>query len=375
MAQSARKTDLNGFIEIKNNPISKVGVFPYLGKNIDKSLEPDKIYYVYRPEEELNNPECIESFKLLPWISDHVMLGSEDSGLTSPDNKGVRGVVGEDVYFSDGYLYGNLKLFSDNLGELIDSGEKKELSAGYRCKYELISGNINGKEYHAIQRNIRGNHLASVNEGRMGKEVAVLDHLNFTFDAKDYQMPEEEVKKEEEKKPEIKEEGKKSETKSMGVDDVVTALEKLLPLIKQILAVQNKEEIEPVKDGEKIPEKDPADKETVMDEEFKKDDEKKENAMDAAIIKKSVITEMAQVSKLADKLSHFVGTFDHSDMGLQDVAKYGAEKLGIACDKGQELAALQGYLHGRDVPAKASKFGMDAKDKASNVQDFFAQKA
>ena len=32
---SKRETDINGYIEIKDNPISKVGIFPYLGSQID----------------------------------------------------------------------------------------------------------------------------------------------------------------------------------------------------------------------------------------------------------------------------------------------------------------------------------------------------
>ena len=75
---SARNYDANNWPEIKGNPLSKVGVFPYLGKQIDSSLEPDKVYMVYRPEEELSNPGCIESFKLIPWTDEHPsrLLGS-----------------------------------------------------------------------------------------------------------------------------------------------------------------------------------------------------------------------------------------------------------------------------------------------------------
>ena len=92
---SARKADANGWLEIKDNPISRVGVFPYLGKQIDPSLEPDKIYQVYRPAEELSNPETIESFKLLPWVDLHPskLLGAKDAGRTPAENKGI-----EEVY-------------------------------------------------------------------------------------------------------------------------------------------------------------------------------------------------------------------------------------------------------------------------------------
>src|SRR5690606_34472966 len=58
---SARQYDINGWPEIKNNPLSKVGVFPYPGAQISPKLDPEKIYMVYRSAQELENPECIES--------------------------------------------------------------------------------------------------------------------------------------------------------------------------------------------------------------------------------------------------------------------------------------------------------------------------
>ena len=54
-SESAREHDINGWAEIKGNPISKVGVFPYSGQQIAPDLEPDKIYNVFRSEKELNN--------------------------------------------------------------------------------------------------------------------------------------------------------------------------------------------------------------------------------------------------------------------------------------------------------------------------------
>ena len=180
---SARTYDLNGWPEIKGNPISKVGVFDYLGADISPDLQPDRIYKVYRPKDELAHPETIDSFRLLPWTDEHEMLGSEDEGLTPAERKGVHGVIGEDVYFEDGYLKGNIKIFSKKLAGLIENG-KKELSIGYRCLYDLTPGVYDGQKYDAIQRSIRGNHLASVEEGRSGHDVAVLDHFRISLDSK-----------------------------------------------------------------------------------------------------------------------------------------------------------------------------------------------
>src|SRR5579872_7419915 len=180
MDESARTVDTNGWFEVEGNPLSMVGVFPYRGRQLGpKATDPDKLYQVYRPAEELSDPECIASFRLLPWIDNHVMLGDEAKGLMPAEKKGVQGVVGEQISFDPelgefGGLRANVKVFSQALATLIASG-KRELSCGYRCKYDWTPGTFNGQAYDCVQRVIRGNHLATVKSGRMGPDVAVLD--------------------------------------------------------------------------------------------------------------------------------------------------------------------------------------------------------
>lgn len=178
---------MNGYITIEKNPISRVGVFPYLGKSIASDLEPEKVYFVYRPAEELADPEAMASFRMVPLINDHTMLGA---GFTPPEDKGVEGVTGEDIVFEDNILFAPLKIFSEALKRLINSG-KKALSLGYRVgEWERKAGTFNGQAYEFIQRKIRGNHIALVDEGRMGPDIAVLDH-NFAFDSFDIDITEE----------------------------------------------------------------------------------------------------------------------------------------------------------------------------------------
>ena len=135
-AETRREWDINGWFEVKSNPLSKVGVFDYLGASIDgdgsTGLDPDRIYKVYRPKEELSSDECMDSFKLLPWIDDHEMLGGP---MTPAEYKGVQGVIGEEIYFdeSDLTMKGNIKVFSESMKNQIEGG-KTELSCGYRCK-------------------------------------------------------------------------------------------------------------------------------------------------------------------------------------------------------------------------------------------------
>lgn len=173
----AKEIDLNGFWKIENNPITKEGVFPYLGKQISSELEPDKIYMVYRPARELTAEETIESFNGVPFIDEHEMIGE---GFTKYDDRPAGGVL-FNVKADGGMLKGDFKIFSEELQEEIENG-KKELSLGYLCDYELEKGVWNGQRYDAVQKNIRGNHVALVNHGRMGSDVRVYDRA-ITMDA------------------------------------------------------------------------------------------------------------------------------------------------------------------------------------------------
>ena len=62
-AQDKKIVDVNDFWLIPDNPMTKIGVFPYLGRQISPELEPDRIYQVLRPKEELTRPETLESLK------------------------------------------------------------------------------------------------------------------------------------------------------------------------------------------------------------------------------------------------------------------------------------------------------------------------
>lgn len=178
---SKRTSDVNGFWLIRNNPISKVGVFPYLGREI-QAPEPDRIYQVLRSAEELSRPETLESIKLLPFIDEHEFLGKDG---TPAEKKGVQGTTGEEVEFVEPYLNANLRIFSQYLQQLIDQG-KVELSLSYLSDYDYTPGEYQGQKYDAVQRNIRGNHLALVKRGRSGRDVAVSDHHVITSDSMEF---------------------------------------------------------------------------------------------------------------------------------------------------------------------------------------------
>lgn len=357
---SARQFDTNGWFEIKGNPLSKVGIFDYSGAQI--GAPPDqagRVFRVFRPEEELSDADAVASFRLAPIIDDHEMLGGTH---TPAEQKGVHGVIGEDVSFKDGVLSGNIKVFSSTLAEKIKNG-KTELSCGYRCRYDFTPGTWNGQPYDVVQRTLRGNHLALVDEGRMGPEISVLDHLVFTVDAKE--------------KPPVVDNAK-----------LIEALQALINMIQEGTAPAGDPPTAPpapVKDEEPAPEAappagDPPKVETEDGDEDKPEVATEDSKLKAQVAKlqgelaalksapvamdeKSLVAALAQKADLASRLSLHVGTFDHASMTVADVATYGVTKLGIKCPKGQETTALDAYLLAKTVPTPVAT-GQDAKSSS-----------
>lgn len=162
--------DENGFWIIKKNPISKEGVFPYLGHTISADCEPNKVYKVYRSGKTLKESVPTWDNPPKPFIEDHEMLGE---GFTAVDDRHVQGVISNPVY-EDGVLYADIAVYSESLKEAIENG-KKELSLGYFCKYKKESGTFDGEEYDYVQEDMVGNHIALVDAGRCGSDVKVFD--------------------------------------------------------------------------------------------------------------------------------------------------------------------------------------------------------
>lgn len=336
LLMTARTYDINGWFEVADNPISREGVFPYSGGQIG-APDRGKIYQVYRPAEELAAADTLASFRLVPIINDHTMLGA---GATPAEGVGVDGVIGENIRVTDGVMTANLKIFSDSLAQDIKKG-KKELSCGYRCVYDFTPGVWNGQAYDAVQRQIRGNHLALVDEGRMGPQVAILDQMTFTVDAKEHMTAMDE------------------ELKAM-LAAIVARLDKLE-------AGEEGEVKEPVVDAEAPPPPPPVAKEPAADAEAPVPPaEKPPEGMDAlskdvkdlaakvsgmvVLDEAAVVETLARKSSLADRLSRHVGTFDHAAMTYAGVVKYGIEKLGLKdVPAGSEAVALDAALQVRPV--------------------------
>ena len=239
--------DKFGYRRQRANPISRVGVFPYTGEQIDQpkrdkktgryilkrdalgeivfkrdkngrlakdadgdpipeyemmfGLEPDRLYPVLRGPDALFDPEAIDSFNGLPIRVGHLMIGDEkqnkkdekDKKLNSADKNPNDGCIYNVRPSLDepGYLIADFCIYTDRMKDVLKEGKVKELSLGYTCIYEPEEGEFEGVPYMFKQTNLRGNHLALVKHGRCGSSVCVYDQAVVTFDS----LPEYEDKK------------------------------------------------------------------------------------------------------------------------------------------------------------------------------------
>lgn len=169
---SARRIDENGYMHVTLTPISKACVNPYLGREIagweELRLDPNGIYYGYRAPEELE--KAAETFNGIPLLLDH-----HDESAANPQKDFRVGSTGTDATFDGVYLRATLSITDAAAIALIESGEMKELSCAYFYEPEWTAGEANGVPYDFIMRNIRGNHVALVEEGRAGHDVKVED--------------------------------------------------------------------------------------------------------------------------------------------------------------------------------------------------------
>ena len=164
--------EVNGYLRVDECNISKCQVRPYLGKEIPNwrefDLEPDKIYNVYCPKEELK--KAVPTFNNLPLTREHIEVDVDNV----PKEK-IVGSLGDHASFEYPYLKNNLIIYDKKDIDLVMSGKKKELSCGYRYTPVRQSGEVDGQHYDFVMTDIVGNHVALVKQGRAGRDVMVAD--------------------------------------------------------------------------------------------------------------------------------------------------------------------------------------------------------
>lgn len=181
---SMRHIDDNGYLHVALTPISKACVNPYLGRELpgweEEGLDPERIYYGLRDPEEL--AKAASTFNGLPLLLDHHPISADN-----PQKDYTVGSTGTDAVFEAPYLKNSMSITDAEAIAAIEDGTAREISCAYRFTPDFTSGEYdvgNGDKVHYdfIMRDISGNHVALVAEGRAGADVAVADsmpHLNI----------------------------------------------------------------------------------------------------------------------------------------------------------------------------------------------------
>lgn len=167
----ARRT-ADGYMAI-HAKAARTGIYQYAGREVDPEgahFAADAIVNVYRPPEEVFDKASLGSFVGKPITDDHPAEGVDSSNWRDLARGTIMGAakdgeyVGFDLAFLDAALIAK-----------VDTG-KRELSNGYEARMDIEDGTApDGTAYQAVQRHIRGNHIAVVDAGRAGSNCCITD--------------------------------------------------------------------------------------------------------------------------------------------------------------------------------------------------------
>lgn len=171
---SARHTDENGHLIVDSTVITKAAVNPYYGKEIPNyealGLDPEKVYNMLRDPDELKKGMHTLGEKQL--LLKHIFVSADE-----PQKESIAGTIGSNLEMVGDDVKGSLTVWDQEAINLIESGKLAELSASYFYDPVMKSGTFNGQPYDGIMTNIRGNHVALVERGRIGRDALVADAL------------------------------------------------------------------------------------------------------------------------------------------------------------------------------------------------------
>jgi hypothetical protein len=169
---SVRSYDQDGRLRVEITNISKANVCPYQGSEIpgaeELGLDPNKVYMLLRDPDEL--AKAAPSYNGVP-----VLLKHEPTSADDHPREITVGTTATNAVFEKPYLRIGLVIWDGEAIRLIESDEQKELSCGYHYRADMTSGTYEGQPYDGVMRDIKGNHVALVREGRAGSDVVVGD--------------------------------------------------------------------------------------------------------------------------------------------------------------------------------------------------------
>ncbi len=171
--KSLRSSDRFGRMKVEMTNISKANVCPYLGREIPGyealGLDAGKIYHMWRHPDEL--AKAAHTFDMVPVLDEHIVVDA-----ANPEKDYVAGTTGSGAVFKYPYLQVPMAFWVGDSIDEIKSRRKRELSPGYGYRPDMTPGRTpEGVAYDGVMRDIMGNHIAIVKEGRSGPDVMVAD--------------------------------------------------------------------------------------------------------------------------------------------------------------------------------------------------------
>jgi hypothetical protein len=161
-----RSFDLDGRLIVSAN-ISKAVVSPYQGNEVpgweSLGLDPRRTYQLLRHPNEMRKSAA--SFNGLPLLSMH-------RPLQAADHAHAVGTIG-DVRWAEPYLAATVTVWDERSIDRIESGERAELSCGYHYVPVMTPGTYEGRRFDGIMTAIKGNHVALVGTGRLGRNCSL----------------------------------------------------------------------------------------------------------------------------------------------------------------------------------------------------------
>jgi hypothetical protein len=172
LATDKRSTDSSGRLTVTDCRISAAVVSPYLGRELPNAeslgLDPSRVYPIYRDAASLK--AAAPTFERVPLLIEHAPTTASE-----PQVPLVIGTV-SNVRWQAPYLVADLTIWTAEGIEAVESGRQKDISCGYEFSLDMTSGVApDGTPFSGRMLDVRGNHVAIVNEGRVPNAV-VADH-------------------------------------------------------------------------------------------------------------------------------------------------------------------------------------------------------
>jgi hypothetical protein len=178
--RSMRTKDADGRLHIADCTLTASEVNGYAGVEIVDAaalgLEPTRVYQCYRDADALRAAVDNGSFENLPFLIQHASVNAAD-----PRKDLIAGSV-SNVRFIPGRVsrvVGDLSVWDQVVIDLIEGGQQRDLSLGYRYTAVPNSGvSPDGTPFEIRMVDISPQHLASVEQGRVSR--ATVNDAAFT---------------------------------------------------------------------------------------------------------------------------------------------------------------------------------------------------